>query len=1027
MKKSILSNLFILIMIFACNQKSNITSQEEEIEIYNDYSPIGTLYSQIEIDHYPSLGDTVTLTTKSWLPSVYHDHIYEYWPVSNTIIEFDREEIGNDGFSISHMLYAEPDYVFGTPYNPNPNILTPISNTHKVDSTFWLGDTFSHSLDYVVTDTGYVHIGSLTWLTLDTSTYTGIEPLDDLNNFSETHGYTALTLIIRENYGELWESYLCGGQPCDGSPIYDVMDTLNYWDFPVEVEFDLISIPSSSLAGNMDWSINALNITGYATVSVSVSNLDGSSTNSTEIWNGYIEDNSNITGNFNFTQIDTGYNAIELLCEFKYNEKTAHLSKRKYFMINSNGSINSEIFIDDIMNDESLKRTKTSNYITFNEPEITINASPINPIDLGDGDTEGTRDCDGYIDLFGQITYTDRNGITQPLHNATIYAYDDDIFIDDFINSGITNWNGEFEINNIENCDGWGTIDLFIVVNLGNTEIKVINNNGNTYQFISNTYDDLAAGSFEINQSTPDGIPYNEATWLFSYLNEGWLYLTSTGQWPGEVILSYSADYGPAFLPSIQQIHIPSNENNWAHYPHVIIHEYGHAIQYNAYNGEGIVGAGGVHDPELCENQGLAWSEGWGNFLPCAVYDVGVLDDPYGGRQVENTPPNCCEGDSNELRVAGALLDLLDIHNDGLDINNDCTVSFSEIWSETMWNSHHNSLEEFWEELSLNLNDCQYPSGLLSIQNNTIDYDYLNILQLGNISFENDIDIIDLTLLVDFILGNLNLTNTEQYIADLNQDGIINIIDVLALINIILGNDSIVNNATTTYISGIIEAIEDGQRYKYNIDMLNEQDVYILHFELQFDNKIPLYVIKGTRSNDMTLTHVYKEENNTLNIMVYSPEGRKITPGFGTILEIELETTGLGREGELTNGSEFIITNLANNPETLIPVEIVSADELSRLAEIQPSSLPTEYNLYSVYPNPFNPTTNITYELPEDSFITIAVYNLAGRKVDELVSGLVQSGRYNITWNADQFSSGVYFVTMTAPNFTTSQKVVLFK
>ena len=186
----------------------------------------------------------------------------------------------------------------------------------------------------------------------------------------------------------------------------------------------------------------------------------------------------------------------------------------------------------------------------------------------------------------------------------------------------------------------------------------------------------------------------------------------------------------------------------------------------------------------------------------------------------------------------------------------------------------------------------------------------------------------------------------------------------------------------------------------------------------------------------MTITHVYKEEANTLNIMVYSPEGKKIPAGYGTIVEIELETTGLGRVGDLTDGSEFIITDLANNPETLIPVEIVSADELSRLAEIQPSSLPTEYNLYSVYPNPFNPITNITYELPEESRITISIYDLAGRKLEDLVNGTVQAGKFNTTWNAEKYSSGVYIVKMhvqqgfldgTTPNFTTSQKIVLLK
>jgi hypothetical protein len=72
-------------------------------------------------------------------------------------------------------------------------------------------------------------------------------------------------------------------------------------------------------------------------------------------------------------------------------------------------------------------------------------------------------------------------------------------------------------------------------------------------------------------------------------------------------------------------------------------------------------------------------------------------------------------------------------------------------------------------------------------------------------------------------------------------------------------------------------------------------------------------------------------------------------------VEIELETTALEREGELTNGSKFVITDLANNPETLIPVEIVSADELSRLADEKLNQLiPNKFALHPVYPNPFN-------------------------------------------------------------------------
>jgi hypothetical protein len=302
---------------------------------------------------------------------------------------------------------------------------------------------------------------------------------------------------------------------------------------------------------------------------------------------------------------------------------------------------------------------------------------------------------------------------------------------------------------------------------------------------------------------------------------------------------------------------------------------------------------------------------------------------------------------------------------------------------------------------------------------------YFNQL-LGDVNSDGEINILDIPIFVNYILGNPN-SNFQFHVFDLNQDGIINITDVLALINIILGNDSIVNNSTITYLSGIIEAIEDGQRYKYSIDMLNEQDVYILHFKLQFNNKIPLNVIKGSRSNNMTITHVYKEEDNTLNIMIYSPEGRKIPQGYGTILEIELESTGLGRDGDLTDGSEFIITDLANNPETLIPVEIVSADELYRLSELQTSLLPTEYNLHLAYPNPFNPITNITYELPEESHVLLIVYNINGRLVETLINYNQLAGVYSIDWNAEYLPSGAYFIKLFTGEFEQIQKVILLK
>jgi hypothetical protein len=89
--------------------------------------------------------------------------------------------------------------------------------------------------------------------------------------------------------------------------------------------------------------------------------------------------------------------------------------------------------------------------------------------------------------------------------------------------------------------------------------------------------------------------------------------------------------------------------------------------------------------------------------------------------------------------------------------------------------------------------------------------------------------------------------------------------------------------------------------------------------------------------------------------------------------------------------------------------------------------LPTEVSLSNAYPNPFNPVTMLTYDVPSDMNVSMGVYDLRGRLVNELVNGLREQGRYDVTWNADQHSSGVYMIKMTAGSAVKVQKVMLVK
>jgi len=78
-------------------------------------------------------------------------------------------------------------------------------------------------------------------------------------------------------------------------------------------------------------------------------------------------------------------------------------------------------------------------------------------------------------------------------------------------------------------------------------------------------------------------------------------------------------------------------------------------------------------------------------------------------------------------------------------------------------------------------------------------------------------------------------------------------------------------------------------------------------------------------------------------------------------------------------------------------------------------------------PNPFNPTTTIGFTLAEAGDVTIDVYNVAGQKVDTLVSGFVESGSHSVVWDASGFSAGVYFYTVKSGDFSRTMKMTLLK
>lgn len=109
----------------------------------------------------------------------------------------------------------------------------------------------------------------------------------------------------------------------------------------------------------------------------------------------------------------------------------------------------------------------------------------------------------------------------------------------------------------------------------------------------------------------------------------------------------------------------------------------------------------------------------------------------------------------------------------------------------------------------------------------------------------------------------------------------------------------------------------------------------------------------------------------------------------------------------------------AENLPVLFPVNPI-------IAISENPKIPATFSLIH-YPNPFNPVLNIHFSIEAATDSTISIVDLLGREIKNLASDYYQEGSYRTQWNASEFSSGIYFIRLNAPDFSLTRKVVFLK
>lgn len=120
------------------------------------------------------------------------------------------------------------------------------------------------------------------------------------------------------------------------------------------------------------------------------------------------------------------------------------------------------------------------------------------------------------------------------------------------------------------------------------------------------------------------------------------------------------------------------------------------------------------------------------------------------------------------------------------------------------------------------------------------------------------------------------------------------------------------------------------------------------------------------------------------------------------------------------DGVRWVLKGAVINGQLIGDTTLTSINTIS-------SVIPSQYKLYNNYPNPFNPVTKIKFDIRSQGKVSLKVYDSVGRKIVTLLDKDMSPGTYETSWNADKYSSGVYFYRMETGNFTDTKKMLLIK
>jgi hypothetical protein len=271
----------------------------------------------------------------------------------------------------------------------------------------------------------------------------------------------------------------------------------------------------------------------------------------------------------------------------------------------------------------------------------------------------------------------------------------------------------------------------------------------------------------------------------------------------------------------------------------------------------------------------------------------------------------------------------------------------------------------------------------------------------GDTNLDGAVNVQDIVVLLNFILG-FEIPSQQEFVnGDMNSDGLLNVLDVIRIVNNILGFSRI-GNFDNDNNFGIV-----------NYSKVNNDLILSIYSEMDYSG------IQFSFNSNQDYNITLKDNSHIILKQNYS-NGRKIAVAYSMFNDIFD-----GHEAEFTieNGANISIDDI-----NMIIGDIYGHSIDIYFNEMDNSSdYEYQFNINSIYPNPFNPSTDVSFTLPYEGYVKLSVYNIKGQEVDTIFEGYQDSGLHSYTWDASNFSSGIYYFHLVEKNKVSTAKGIFIK